>query len=128
MSDLQCPARFLVVRSGLANHPDLTALLGALQGERIAAVYTVADPDVASAAARLATHLGMPVRPLPDTGRHDAGDPIREAMEVLADGHRGEAVALVVGVEEPIPGSPTTAPLTRIDVDSDGWRVLSEES
>ena len=80
MSDLQCPARFLVVQGGLAEHADLAELLGALREERIAAVYAAADAAAASGAGRLASHLGMPVRPLPGSDRSAGTDGLREAL------------------------------------------------
>ncbi|HMT33141.1 MAG TPA: hypothetical protein PKC73_07705 [Dermatophilaceae bacterium] len=127
MSDLQCPARFLVVQGGLAEHADLAELLGALREERIAAVYAAADAAAASGAGRLASHLGMPVRPLPGSDRSAGTDGLREALEALADGHRGEAVLVVLGWRQGLTGASSTSALARIDVDSDGWRVLSEE-
>ena len=46
MSDLQCPARFVLVPNAAAKAPDLSGLLARLAGERIAAVYAAADGTV----------------------------------------------------------------------------------
>jgi hypothetical protein len=69
----------------------------------------------------------MPVRPLPGSDRSAGTDGLREALEALADGHRGEAVLVVLGWRQGLTGASSTSALARIDVDSDGWRVLSEE-
>lgn len=110
MSDLQCPARLL-----LLSEPDASTA-EALRHERVAAVY---DGPPGSGAAELGRALGLPVqvlaRPirLVDVLAREAGalDDLRD----LADLHRGETV-VVAAVGDP--GA-------RVDValDGDGLRV-----
>ena len=126
MSDLQCPARFLLVRGAAAGPPDPADLLARVAGERIAAVYAAADAPVGGAVARLAAHLGMPVRPLPDPGDHPGGSLLTERLQLLSDTHRGENVLVVLGLDGLLPGVSWEAALVRVDVDSDGWRVVSD--
>ncbi|MBK8757857.1 MAG: hypothetical protein IPM08_12185 [Actinomycetales bacterium] len=126
MSDLQCPARFVLVPNAAAKAPDLSGLLARLAGERIAAVYAAADAPVGAAAARLAEQLGMPVRPLPDPGHHPGGCPLPDRLQLLSDSHRGDNVLVVLGPDGWLPGVPRRVDLVRVEVDSDGWRVVSD--
>jgi hypothetical protein len=105
MSDLQCPARFL-----LLSGPDASAAQG-LRHERVAAVYdgppartTDGGPSRAAGAAALGDALGLPVRvmarplSLPDVLAREptALDELRD----LADLHRGETVVVLVAGEQ----------------------------
>ena len=91
MSDLQCPARFLVLSA-----PD-ASLAETLRQERVAAVY---DGPPGSGATALGDALGLPVQVMTHRltqddvlARHpDAVDQLR----YLADLHRGESVVVLV--------------------------------
>lgn len=110
MSDLQCPARFLLVCGPTASTAET------LRHERVAAVY---EPGRGSGAAVLADALGLPVQVLP---RPVAAADVRvrdgEAIDVLrelADLHRGETVVLVADGE---PGE-----RLEIAIDGDGVHI-----
>lgn len=122
MSDLQCPARFVVIVR------DSTTV----ELERVAVVYDGSGeelPGGVTFAERLAASLAVPHRPIPHgpaphrpvppplvvddvAGRSPAA---LEVLGDLADLHRGETVVLVVG----------GAPGSRLDVhiDADGMVV-----
>ena len=115
MSDLQCPATFLVLGAD-RTAPDL-------RHARVAAVYAVA-PD-AEVAARIAQGAGLPVRLLEEP----SGTTYPDGLADLADLHRGETVVVVLG-----PGAvtvlaerggldPDRNQVIRLDVDADGWTV-----
>ena len=104
MSDLQCPATFLVLRVdtlGEGWRGEVAGLAERLRDRRVAAVYGgVTAPAVALSAA-LADGLGVPTHPLaelptPPGGPSDgtAVARCRAALEALADVHRGEACLL----------------------------------
>jgi len=101
MSDLQCPARFL-----LLSEPDASVAQG-LRHERVAAVYdgppapaTDEEPSRAAGAAALGDALGLRVQVM--ARRLSAADVLARAPEALdelrdlADLHRGETVVVVV--------------------------------
>jgi hypothetical protein len=99
MSNLQCPARFLLVAG--ADQCPAESLAESLRTERVAAVYD-GPPQAGGAAALaegLAAALDVPLHEVPhrpalrDVIAHEpqALAPLRE----LADLHRGEAVAVV---------------------------------
>ncbi len=112
MSDLQCPARFIL----------LTTLDGAtadvLRHERLAAVY---DAPPGAAATGLAAALGIPatalVRPLALEAVLVRESLAVETLSELADVHRGETVLVVA---EGRPGR-------RVEVAIDGDGVAVEE-
>lgn len=120
MSDLQCPARFLVVGGAEAS------LAEALRHERVAAVYDGRGNSAGSGgpgapagpgrtgAERLAQRLGVPHQVMPDglaVADVLAGQPAAmSSLRELADLHRGEtAVVAAAG-----------APGSRVDVSVDG--------
>jgi hypothetical protein len=118
MSDLQCPARFLLLSS-----PD-ASLAEALRHERVAAVYDGPPGSGATGpgdalADGLADALGLPVQVMArrlSTVEVLAEDPgALDELRDLADVHRGETVVVVAAGE---PGQ-------RVDVavDGDGVRV-----
>lgn len=112
MSDLQCPARFILL-TGLAG-----SAAEALRHERVAAVY---DAPPGPGAHALGRALGVPVQVLARPIRVDdlltRTDRALDALRDLADLHRGETV--VVAAE----GSPGR----RVDVAVDGDGVAVEE-
>jgi 2,3-bisphosphoglycerate-dependent phosphoglycerate mutase len=124
MSDLQCPATFLVVGwSSVPREPEGVELADQLRDRRIASVCSGRDATTLAVATALAGQLGVAHRsidglePLPArpecadahdadaTGRafagadaQDAGTPSarhRAALDALADLHRGETVLVV---------------------------------
>lgn len=95
MSDLQCPARFLLVAAPGAARPE--PLAESLRHERVAAVYDA--PPHADEARALAGALGLPLHEM--THRLTLAEVANEspgALDVLrdlADLHRGETVVVV---------------------------------
>lgn len=49
-----------------------------------------------------------------------------ERLQLLSDTHRGENVLVVLGPDGSLPGVSWGPALVRVDVDSDGWRVVSD--
>jgi len=117
MSDLQCPATFLVLG------PAGGDAVARLSGTRLAAAYAV--PEGLDVATALAGESGPPVTALElDTASYGS------ALAELADVHRGETVLVVVpravaavlagrGEDEVGP----VAEVLEVAVDSDGWSV-----
>jgi hypothetical protein len=111
MSDLQCPARLLLLCA-----PD-AGTVETLRHERVAAVY---DGPPGSGADALAEALGLPVQGMARTlSTVDvlAQDPdAMDALRELADIHRGETVVITA----------VGAPGQRVDValDGDGITVV----
>jgi len=111
VSDLQCPARFLVL-GGAA-----TADEERLRHERVAAVYAGTRDD-AGPATRLGEGLGVPVHPVVELTVEGVLDQAPETMEVLAelaDLHRGETVVVLATGDRPR--------RVEVTVDGDGTRV-----
>jgi hypothetical protein len=112
VSDLQCPARFLVLAD-----PD-GAAAGSLRHERVAAVYGA--PPHADGLTALAGALGVPLRAV--ERRLTVAEVVAEsagALDVLrdlADLHRGETV--VVAGEGP------AGQRVEVSVDGDGVTVV----
>lgn len=145
MSDLQCPATFLVVPVDPLDEgwrAEVVGLVERLRDRRVAAVYGGTTAPAAAVSAALADGLGVPAHPLaeppPPGGPADgtSGARYRSALEELADLHRGETV-LVVDSGEVL--APALAPLVRrgpgadptppyrpvtLEVDGDGWRLV----
>jgi hypothetical protein len=120
MSDLQCPATFLVLAPGSEERVSSTRRLG---DARIAAVYAGSTAD--ATAARVADQVGLTVirREEPQGAAYPSG------LADLADLHRGETVVVVLP-------APTVAALARetgllrpggagleVLMDADGWLV-----
>jgi len=144
MSDLQCPATFLVVpvdTLGEGWRAEVAGLAERLRDRRVAAVYGGTRAPAVAVSAALAGGLGVPSHPLAEApGAAADGTAVarwRAALEGLADLHRGETV-LVVGdgqVLEPAltplvrrglgagPGRTPYRPVT-LEVDGDGWRLV----
>ena len=118
MSDLQCPATFLVLGTGGAARP-----APELRQARLAAVYAV-TPD-ADVAAWIAREAGLPVRPLEES----AGTTYPDGLADLADLHRGETVVVVLptravsALAERGGLDPARNRVIRVAVDADGWTV-----
>ena len=118
MSDLQCPASFLVLGTGGADRaaPDL-------RHARLAAVYAV-SPD-ADVAARIAHVAGLPVRLLEEP----PGTTYPDGLDDLADLHRGETVVVVLrpgelaSLAERGGLDPARDRVLQLAVDADGWTV-----
>lgn len=112
MSDLQCPARFILLTSLDGSSADV------LRHERLAAVY---DAPPGAAATALAAALGVPgttlARPLALEAVLTRESSALEALSELADVHRGETVLVVA---EGRPGR-------RVEVAIDGDGVAVEE-
>ncbi len=119
MSDLQCPATFLLVPADA----EPAALERLPARHRVAEVVTATGPDAVGLAARLAAAWGLP-RPVATS--LDAAS-YREVLAGLADLRRGEtavvvvdpAVLALVAGRGPGPGPP----LLEVLVDADGWVV-----
>jgi hypothetical protein len=114
MSDLQCPATFLVVAAAAA------ADTASSPGLRLAAVYAV--PEGAAVAATWAAEAGLPVGSFEAAG----GTSYAAALEELADLHRGETVLVVLpdaAVDELAGAARGTGRVLEVVVDADGWSV-----
>lgn len=124
MSDLQCPARFLVLGPVAATAAStsgtrLESLLEHLRGENVAAVYVGPDAPADAPGVVVAAALGLATTPVEGLRAADpTADPARAALDDLADRHRGET-ALVTGVN----GSLAPADVVSVEIDADGWRV-----
>jgi hypothetical protein len=118
MSDLQCPATFLVLGTGDPDRPAPD-----LRHARLAAVYAVA-PD-AEVAARIAHGAGLRVRLLEE----QPGTTYPDGLADLADLHRGETVLVVLrpgavaALAERGGLDPARDRMIRVAVDADGWTV-----
>ncbi len=146
MSDLQCPATFLVVRVdrlGEGWRGQVAGLAEQLRDRRLAAVYGGTTAPAVAVSAALADGLGVPSHtlapPTPPGGPADraAVGRYRAALEELADLHRGETVLVVDDgqVLEPAltplvprglgagPGRTSYRPVS-LEVDGDGWRLV----
>lgn len=110
MSDLQCAATLLVTSS---DGIDADRLADTLRPHNVAAVYASPIAQAERAAAVVAQRLGVARRALPAGGRG------HEALEGVADLHRGETV-LVVGDAELVPVVPAHG-VAEVLVDGDGW-------
>jgi len=132
VSDLHCPATLLLTDLD----EQTSGLAGALRGARVAAVY--ASDAAADRAGSIAAELG--VRSTIVAGLEAAGERFAEALQGIADAHRGETVlvstdAAVVGREVPrlafnVPtdfaaGRPAEGRLVEVACDADGWVLRS---
>jgi hypothetical protein len=114
MSDLQCPATFLVVAAAAA--PGTAAS----PGLRLAAVYAV--PEGGAVAAAWAAEAGLPVGTLEASG----GTSYAASLVELADLHRGETVLVVLpdaAVDDLAGAGRGTSQVLEVVVDADGWSV-----
>lgn len=113
MSDLQCPATFLVVAAAAAEPLPSP-------GPRLAAVYAV--PEGAAVAATWARQAGLPVGSLEAPG----GSSYRATLAELADLHRGETVLVALpdtAVDELAGALRGAGTVLEVGVDADGWSV-----
>ncbi|HEU4513868.1 MAG TPA: hypothetical protein VFR87_12245 [Nocardioidaceae bacterium] len=115
MSDLQCPARFLVVAAPGTVRPE--PLAESLRHERVAAVYDA--PPHADEARALAGALGLPLHDmtrrltLAEVAAQSPG--ALDVLRDLADLHRGETVVVV--------GEGPAGRRVDVSVDGDGVAV-----
>lgn len=108
MSDLQCPAILLVLgQAGWPSHVPLP------HDANVVAVYCPAD--AIEVATDLADELDVPLRPIVELNGTQHAEPT-EALNDLADLHRGEAVVVLTGWGENVAAR-------RIRIDADGWAV-----
>ncbi len=121
VSDLQCPARVVVVDSAAGSHP--------LSVQRPVAVW--ATPESRAAAGELARVLDIACRDL--AGTPDSPARLVDALEDLADQYRGECVAVVVTataladlVRLVLPGHAAGGVVVEIDADGQRWASLSD--
>ena len=167
MSDLQCAATFLVVAPGDERRADLASpdnggalsdqgrrqvhqLVGQVRTRRIAAVYSSRGRPALESAELAATELGLALVVVDGLqelsaddlalGSPDAGRLFTEAIEAIADVHRGETVLVFTHVavmslalpkawvdagngsaSGPLPD----CALAQVEVDADGWRLVS---
>lgn len=115
MSDLQCPATILLI----ADESLRSSRPGLAKSGHLAAVFiasaVAADLDPLAAATRLA-------------GVAD-GATLAQAMEDLADLHRGETIAIVAPremIQHALGTSEPPADLVAVDIDASGWSVRPE--
>jgi 2,3-bisphosphoglycerate-dependent phosphoglycerate mutase len=165
MSDLQCPATLLVALHGEATsagpeiggvradrygpltgrgRQQVSHLVEQVRPRRVAAVYSSGVGQAVESAARAASELGLRhivVDEIGDDEVHDlARGRFRDALEAVADVHRGETVLVFVHGEVLawVPGisvngrntavTPDPLPFcvaAEVEVDSDGWRLVS---
>ncbi|HEU4676797.1 MAG TPA: hypothetical protein VFS29_12455 [Motilibacteraceae bacterium] len=122
MSDLQCPATFLLLAVA-DGEPLPPHLVQALAGEHVAEVYArPADPPRADVADALAAALSA--------RRGTAEDVDVRGLEEVADLHRGERVVVVLSpaqlaavlhvARRSVTDTPTPG-WTELAVDADGW-------
>ena len=117
MSDLQCPATFLLVPAD-ADPQALTEATGHLRVAEVVAARTSGAGDLAR---RLAAAHGLPV---PAAASLDA-ESYREVLTGLADLRRGETTVVVVdpALLVLVAGREEAPPLLEVLVDADGWVV-----
>jgi hypothetical protein len=119
VSDLQCPARFVLVPADAQPEP----VDHALAHDRVAEVRTDAGPEAVGLGRTLAARWGLPV---PEATVLDAAS-YRDALGDLADLRRGETTVVVVAPEllALVAGRHQgDAPdLVELQVDADGWAV-----
>ena len=168
MSDLQCPATLLIARHGDSRHTLhgflsddggwLTDLGRAQVGElaetllprRVAAVFSSSMRRAVESAELAAAHLGVKsfvvdgLQELSTGGAEDGHAVVRrfaEALEGIADTHRGETVLVLthsgvmslviprlsVNVRNDLAAQrpPPNCDPAEVVVDADGWRVIS---
>jgi hypothetical protein len=131
MSDLQCPATFLVLADDPLDADErqlegvADQLVAQLLGRRVAKVLASPSMPQLERAARIAERLGVTSEPAPGL---DEGALFRQAVEDAADVYRGEAVLLIAPVEVVraalgLATAPTPGEMVELQVDADGWLV-----
>jgi hypothetical protein len=124
MADLQCPATILLIaREAIAadGGPGLVEA-GQLSGVFVAS-RVAADPSGLAAAVGLANHGAWRLSSLADVVD---GTSLVQAMDHLADLHRGETIALVATrdmIQDALGDASVQADLVRVAIDSSGWFV-----
>jgi hypothetical protein len=115
VSDLQCPATFVIVPAG-GPGSDIDG------GVRLAALFAGHGARVRDTAARLGAAHDLPVSELDPP----AIDGYRSVLTGLADLYRGETVAVVLDTDDvaelAAPGD-GPADVFEITIDADGWVV-----
>lgn len=112
MSDLQCPATFLV--AGPAARPDAGVLVEA----GIAALF--AEPERLAEAERIAAPISAGVAPIAIADERDPppwGGALLAKLDELSDLHRGQTCLVLLGRVRPPLGGPGDVVRVRIDAD-----------
>lgn len=145
MSDLQCPATLLIAATEMGPG-GVHDLVEQVRGRRIAAVYGSLG-EAAGSARQAASELGLPEPRFPE-GLGEPADPadpaqgrqlvierFAQAINEIADVHRGEAVLIFAGeqvIRLAVPGAAphvepdgTVLQVALMEVDGDGRRLLS---
>lgn len=112
MSDLQCPARVVLLRQEGA-----AEALEWLRHERVAHVYSSASPVAARAALALARELDVGHGTLHELSVVDPQDLSGTVLDQVADLHRGETLVVVAELAGAAEG-----PVVVVQRDGDGWR------
>jgi len=145
MSDLQCPATLLIAATEMGPG-GVHDLVERVRRRRIAAVYG-SQGEAAASAKQAASELGLPEPRFPDglgepadlvhpaAGRQLVVERFAQAINDIADAHRGEAVlvfaddqvmrAAVPGATPHVEPDGTVLQVTLMEVDGDGRRLLS---
>lgn len=145
MSDLQCPATLLIAATEMGPG-SVHDLVEQVRGRRIAAVYGSLGKAAASAnqaaselglpEARFRDGLGEPAELVdPAEGRQQVVELFAQAINEIADAHRGEAVLVfaddqvtrlaIPGATPHVEPDGTVVQVTLMEVDGDGRRFLS---
>ena len=121
---LHCPATLVVA----SEREDPRALAARLGDDRLAAVYTASRPDAVATGRTLADALGaahgtlaeleLGLEPTARPSAESIVDRYADALQTVADLHRGETVLVLV----PEPASASWSPL-RVDLGDDGIRL-----
>lgn len=118
MSDLQCPATFVIVPTGRAGET------GSPDVGRVAAIFAGSGPEAAAIARRLGATHRLAIAPLDE----DGPEGYRRVLGDLSDSYRGETVVVVLDVEHvaelAADGGVRTGPL-EVRINADGWAVRS---
>jgi hypothetical protein len=127
MSDLQCPATFLVLGDAPteADELELDGVADQLGGRRVAKVLASPSMPQLERAARIAERLGVTSEPAPGL---DEGALFRQAVEDAADIYRGESVLIIAPAEVVrsalgLATAPAPGEVVELQVDADGWLV-----
>lgn len=109
MSDLQCPARVVLVPGAGEDGKPAAGVLEALRAARVVRVY--AGPTGLAAGVRLAEALEVPVELRVGLVGVAPDAPVPPALDDLADRHLGEAIAVLASTTE----------VVELERDTAGW-------
>ena len=119
MSDLQCPAVLLLSPAELSDLPEI-GMSGRLAGVFVAAS---AKQTARATAERLAMRAGCVVEHLPTLR---PGTHLPDALEHLADLHRGESLAVVAEAQQiqaALGSASSPKAVVVLTIDASGWHV-----